>query len=75
MSQIHRRSFLSVAAALPALAAPTAGFRFAVIADSHIIDKFYTGPESNAEDTESILHSTERAYQRPPCDQRPAACR
>ena len=35
-------------------------FRFAVIADSHIIDTMYKGPESNAEDTESILHSAER---------------
>ncbi len=37
-----------------------ADFRFAVIADPHIIDRFYKGPESNPEDTESILHSTER---------------
>lgn len=34
--------------------------RFAAIADSHIIDDLYKGPESNAEDTESILHSRER---------------
>jgi hypothetical protein len=31
-----------------------------VIADSHIIDPMYKRPESNAEDTESILHSAER---------------
>lgn len=42
-------------------AQPGAGkFHFAVIADSHIIDEFYKGPESNAEDTESILKTTER---------------
>src|SRR5262249_31150579 len=31
-----------------------------VIADTHIIDEFYRGPESNPEDTESILKTTER---------------
>jgi predicted MPP superfamily phosphohydrolase len=62
MLRIPRRRFLSIgAAALPCLAAPPSNtFRFAVIADSHIIDSMYTGPESNAEDTESILHSAER---------------
>jgi hypothetical protein len=35
-------------------------FYFAVIADSHVIDEFYKGPESNEEDTQSILHSRER---------------
>lgn len=62
MNTIPRRTFLSIAgAALPCLAAPPANtFRFAVIADSHIIDPMYVGPESNAEDTESILHSAER---------------
>lgn len=34
--------------------------RFAAIADSHIIDEFYKGPENSPEDTESILHSKER---------------
>lgn len=64
MRAIQRRSFLSVlgaAAATPCFPAPSAsGFRFAVIADSHIIDPFYKGPESNAEDTESVFHSAER---------------
>jgi predicted MPP superfamily phosphohydrolase len=62
MRNIPRRTFLSIGgAALPCLAAPPSNtFRFAVIADSHIIDSLYTGPESNAEDTESILHSAER---------------
>lgn len=32
----------------------------AVMADSHVIDSFYEGPESNALDTESILHANER---------------
>ena len=54
--QIARRTFLSLAgAALPVLAAPAGSFRFAVIADSHIIDPFYKGPEGNPEDTESIF--------------------
>jgi len=59
---LPRRTFLSLAgAAIPALAAPPAAtFRFAVIADSHVIDKFYKGPENSPEDTESILHSAER---------------
>jgi hypothetical protein len=62
MQNFSRRSFLAAAGgALPCLAAPASdSFRFAVIADSHIIDPMYKGPESNAEDTESILHSAER---------------
>jgi len=62
MGPIPRRAFLSVAAsAMPLLAAPAANtFRFAVIADSHIIDPFYKGPEGNAEDTESIFQTTPR---------------
>src|SRR5215475_7429650 len=61
MQSLSRRSFLTATAALPCLATPAADtFRFAIIADSHIIDPMYTGPESNAEDTESILHSAER---------------
>jgi 3',5'-cyclic AMP phosphodiesterase CpdA len=35
-------------------------FRIGVIADTHIIDPFYTGPEDSAEDTESMGHTTER---------------
>ena len=31
-----------------------------MIADSHIIDSFYRGPEGNPEDTESIFKTTER---------------
>jgi 3',5'-cyclic-AMP phosphodiesterase len=34
--------------------------RFAAIADTHIIDEFYKGPENSPEDTESIFHSKER---------------
>jgi hypothetical protein len=62
MDPISRRTFLSVAgSALPCLAAPAANtFRFAVIADSHIIDPFYKGPEGNAEDTESIFQTAAR---------------
>ncbi len=33
-------------------------FYFAVIADTHIIDNFYHGHESNAEDTESLQHTS-----------------
>jgi hypothetical protein len=32
-------------------------FYFAIVADSHIIDSFYHGQESNALDTESLQHS------------------
>src|SRR5215471_12178594 len=62
MHDFSRRKLLSMGGAvLPCLAAPPSNtFRFAMIADSHIIDSMYTGPESNAEDTESILHSAER---------------
>ncbi len=35
-------------------------FYFALIADTHIIDSFYKGPEGNAEDTESIFKTSER---------------
>src|SRR6266567_7307978 len=62
MITIPRRTFLSLAgAALPCLAAPAANtFRFAVIADSHIIDPFYKNPAVSTEDTESILHTANR---------------
>jgi hypothetical protein len=60
----NRRSFLRTigAAAAASTIAEAAGgaFRFAVIADTHIIDEMYRGPESNAEDTESILKTSER---------------
>ena len=35
-------------------------FYFAVISDTHIIDAFYRGPESNALDTESIFKTSDR---------------
>lgn len=35
-------------------------FHVGLIADTHIIDGFYRGPESNPEDTESILKAEER---------------
>lgn len=55
-----RRQFLHLGAA--AVATPASGdiFRFAVIADTHIIDEFYKGPEGSLEDTESIRKTTER---------------
>jgi len=35
-------------------------FHVGVIADTHIIDSYYRGPESNPEDSESILKTTDR---------------
>lgn len=35
-------------------------FNFAVLADTHLIDAFYTGPEGSPEDTESIFLTRER---------------
>jgi UDP-2,3-diacylglucosamine pyrophosphatase LpxH len=35
-------------------------FYFAVVADTHIIDKFYKGPEGNPEDTASIFETSKR---------------
>jgi hypothetical protein len=40
--------------------ADTSKFYFAIIADTHIIDEFYKGPESNPEDTESMFKTRER---------------
>jgi hypothetical protein len=60
----HRRAFLATlgsAAACSFAAEPDANrFRFAIIADTHIIDEFYRGPEGNPEDTESIFKTTDR---------------
>ena len=60
-----RRSFLSrfgavAAASSVRLHAAADSFRFAVIADTHIIDEFYRGPEGNAEDTDSIFKTSAR---------------
>jgi predicted MPP superfamily phosphohydrolase len=65
MSLLTRRRWNKLGlAALSASALPaqdnSGRFYFAVIADTHIIDSYYKGPESNPEDTESILHSSER---------------
>lgn len=44
-----------------AQATPTSSkFYFAIIADTHIIDQYYKGPESNPEDTDSIFKTTVR---------------
>jgi hypothetical protein len=60
----NRRAFLTTlgSAVACSFAAEPEGnrFRFAVIADTHIIDEFYRGPEGNPEDTESIFKTTER---------------
>jgi hypothetical protein len=48
---------------LAACAARPAGsntFRVALMADTHLIDSYYTGPENTPLDTDSILHSVER---------------
>jgi 3',5'-cyclic-AMP phosphodiesterase len=64
MLTLHRRQFLSIAGAAAALPASaqlsSANFRIAIIADSHIIDPLYKGPESNQEDTESMFRTSER---------------
>jgi hypothetical protein len=62
---LTRRAFLSAAGAVAAtpLSLEAAGshvFRFAVIADTHIIDQFYRGPEGNPEDSQSIRKTSER---------------
>jgi hypothetical protein len=71
MTQITRRHFSAITAAAlttsltRSLWAREASidvdgryFYFAVVADPHIIDSFYHGHESNAEDTESLQHSS-----------------
>ncbi|HLK69957.1 MAG TPA: metallophosphoesterase [Bryobacteraceae bacterium] len=64
-----RRTFLRAGATaagavwlrpLSSAAPDSSKFYFALIADTHIIDSFYKGPESNPEDTESMLHTTDR---------------
>ncbi len=66
---MNRKQFLiTTGGGLLSLAGPrligaatgTGKFYFAIIADSHIIDDFYTGPEGSLEDTESIFKTTER---------------
>jgi hypothetical protein len=66
---IDRNQFLRIAGAGAASlairpfasAAPDASkFYFAIIADTHIIDSYYKGPESNREDTESMFKTSER---------------
>ncbi len=63
---LTRRQFIHRSAAglaLPAFwqATPRAEtFYIGVIADSHVIDPFYKGPESNQEDSESIFKTSER---------------
>lgn len=63
MNRRHFSTLIGGAAISQFAAAASASrrhFYFAVIADTHIIDEFYKGPESNALDTESIFKTTER---------------
>jgi hypothetical protein len=61
-----RRRFLASGAARLIAAPPVLEaargdrFRFAILADTHIIDEFYKGPEGSPEDTDSIFKTTER---------------
>jgi hypothetical protein len=66
---ITRNNFLRIAGAGAAslairpfayAAGDSSKFYFAIVADTHIIDSYYKGPESNAEDTESMLKTEER---------------
>ncbi len=59
MPVLNRRQFTQMMAA--AAAVPSSRyFYFAVIADTHIIDGFYKGPENSPLDTESIFKTTDR---------------
>ncbi|HTW78380.1 MAG TPA: metallophosphoesterase [Terracidiphilus sp.] len=66
--QFHSLAFASLGASLTrdlwaseAQAGPSGRyFYFAIVADSHIIDAFYRGPENSPEDTESMFHTSER---------------
>jgi len=63
---LTRRQFIQVGAAglaLPRFWQAEPGrdtFYIAVIADTHVIDDFYRGPEGSPEDTESILKTSDR---------------
>jgi predicted MPP superfamily phosphohydrolase len=65
---VNRKNFLTAASGgLLSLAGPriltaqpdSSTFRVGVIADTHIIDAFYRGPEGNPEDTANIFKTTE----------------
>jgi hypothetical protein len=69
LAVINRKQFLRVAGASAASLAirpfawatpDSSKFYFAVIADTHIIDKYYKGPETNQEDTDSLFKAEER---------------
>jgi hypothetical protein len=67
MIDITRRNLLQFGGAalasfssLLGAATPKDRFYFAVIADTHIVDDFYKGPENSSLDTDSILKTTER---------------
>ena len=64
---MNRRTILQLGGAALAPFSSVAGtnssserFYFAVIADTHIIDDYYRGPEGNPEDTESIRRTADR---------------
>ncbi len=57
-SATHRTSFHSQP---PAGAIDAGKFHFAIVSDTHVIDRFYVpGSENGAEDNDSILHANER---------------
>jgi hypothetical protein len=62
MILLTRRAFLtaSLGAASRLSASSSTKAHFAVIADTHIIDEFYKGPESNSSDSESIFKTKPR---------------
>jgi UDP-2,3-diacylglucosamine pyrophosphatase LpxH len=69
MSAITRKQFIRIGASAAASLAirpfaqaepSPSKFYFAIIADTHIIDPFYKGPEGSPEDTESIFKTSER---------------
>ena len=65
---LNRRRFIQASGGLLTLPsflearalADASKFYVAIIADTHIIDEFYRGPESNPEDTESMFKARER---------------
>jgi hypothetical protein len=60
MHSLNRRQFGQLMGAAAVAAPSSRYFYFAIIADTHIIDDFYKGPENSPLDTESIFKTTDR---------------